>query len=141
MSITAQELRIGNKFSGMGMVQTVFAILDNTNRGEFNQAGYEHLILCKENGNQYKPVECDPIPLTPDVLLACGFEDLHTEYCDSFRLKPLLIEMLPDSDIMIRIELGIENYAYVLNKDRHYPLHQLQNLFYSLTGAELNYTP
>lgn len=82
-----------------------------------------------------------PIPVTSDILLKCGFENLHTEHCESFRLKPLLIEMLPDTDIMIRIELGIENYAYVLIKDRFYALHELQNLYFPLTGQELIYTP
>ena len=62
--IKASELRIGNKFECMGMIQTVFEILDNTDRGKIKQAGYEHLILCEENGNQYKPIEIQGIQLT-----------------------------------------------------------------------------
>lgn len=72
--INANELRKGNKIlSCFKNIETIFAIHDNTNRGEFNQKGYEHLILVEENGNQYKPFEVSPVPITDKLLLKAKF--------------------------------------------------------------------
>lgn len=77
-----------------------------------------------------------PIPLTPEILIKAGFENLHTEYCESFQKEPLLIEWLPDSTWMIRLELKIKSYAFVLTRDCYY-VHELQNLWQSITGKEI----
>ncbi len=72
--VEAKNLMIGNKFRGIAGIQTVFEISDNTDRGRFDQKGYEHLILVEENRNQYKPIEIDGIEITPEILTEwCGF--------------------------------------------------------------------
>lgn len=91
--IYAIDLRAGNKFrSTFGKAETVLSVIDNTNNGKIRvltkdeyEAGvtpgyasemhrdmYSHLILCKENGNQYKPCEISGEPLTEEWLIKFG---------------------------------------------------------------------
>lgn len=139
--IKPTELRIGNKFLGAGMVQTVFEIIDNTDRGKIKQEGYEKLITCEENKNQYKPVECEGILLTEEWLVNFGFEKGNNKIInDHFFSKSFhrsLICVNPENGVLVLnndnslnsddIKLGIE-VKYV---------HQLQNLYYALTNKEL----
>jgi hypothetical protein len=136
------DLRIGNKFECMGMVQTVFEICDNTDRGRIKQAGYEHIIRCEENGNQYKPIEISGIPLTEEWLLKFRLQKLTAENglhysnidifriywpkkdrCASIHIKPDVTEWYP---------CVIENIEFV---------HTFQNVIYALTGTELLLNP
>jgi len=77
--ILAQELRIGNVFRGIGGIQTVLSLEENTERGRCNYSSeqhrlmYSHLILCHQNGNQYKPFEIEPIKLTDEILINLKF--------------------------------------------------------------------
>jgi hypothetical protein len=153
--ITPQELRIGNKFASFGgkMIQTVLEILDNTNRGKIqfqsaeHKAMYSHLILCVENGNQYKPFEIEGIPLTEEWLIRFGLkkwgrDDVprtlsyqHEEF-ESFQIFPAnvfcdftgygFMWYKPDADA--KGESAQFKLQYV---------HQLQNLFFIFNGQEL----
>ncbi|HUM52280.1 MAG TPA: hypothetical protein PK431_10710 [Chitinophagales bacterium] len=81
-----------------------------------------------------------PIPLTPELLIDCGFQKQNNaewffEYSndDFIVVKQLLkieVYLCFDRDIYIEVE----------QEQIHY-LHQLQNLYYALTGTELIYTP
>ncbi len=136
--ILAQHLRIGNKFHGIAGVQTVFSIEDNTSRGtceyrdEKHKLMYSHLILCEENGNQYKPCEIDGILLTNQLLKSYGFIDR-----DYFRIIT--------SHIKIRLgtEAGESSALWFWTGNewacicRLKYLHELQNKFFSLTDTEL----
>lgn len=128
--IKANELRRGNLFDGMGMTQTVFEIIDNTNRGEIkvlkeqptgrhpayfvseqHKERYEVVVTVLENKNQYKPCEMNGIILTEDWLRKLGFEFNDGTFhfvCNS-----------GDTDCKLQ---------YV---------HQLQNLYICITGNEL----
>ena len=123
----ASELRIGNLFDGMGMIQIVFEILDNTDRGRIIQKGYEHLILCKENGNQYKPIEINTIPLTEEWLLKFGFEKLEHIQLGVLYLKSQL-RIKPSFMFAQWRGASVGKIDYV---------HQLQNLYFALCGEEL----
>jgi len=144
--IHANELRIGSKFSGAGMIQTVKEILDYGPEGSI-QAGnktavevtpeYSHLILVKECGNQYKPVDMEGIPLTPELLVKAGFsvdQDLITPVLDVYfiylKLGRLFVGVYKGNYTFYFGEFG--NYGRVITS-----LHQLQNIAYSLTGTEL----
>jgi len=130
--ILASELRIGNVFKGIGGIQTVLSLEENTDRGMCNYSSdehrlmYSHLILCHQNGNQYKPWEIEPIPLSEEILLKCGFElSGSVQKIGYFRLiyedgGKLFFYSHP----MLKIELKY--------------LHQLQNLYFASTGNELN---
>lgn len=71
----------------------------------------------------------DPIPLTPEILEKCGF------------VKMMGILGLYPIDISARMEVVIFGGNYEGGHDIHHiiHLHQLQNLYYALTGTELNY--
>ena len=84
----------------------------------------------------------DPIPLMPEVLEKCGFEK-QSKYEYSIEINPfgkLLIIGIYDSGISPMIvelpELSTENTVSICLHSIQY-LHQLMNLFYSLTGTEL----
>lgn len=139
--IQANELRIGNYFRGIGGIQTVLALNENTNglpvfvSKEHKQA-YSHLILCHQNGNQYKPFEVEPIPLTEEILLKCNLKfdtDGFWHLTENVLFK--------DSDI-VSIK-GYQPYSFNLIDEvnsfgvKIINLHQLQNLFHALTGQEL----
>ena len=121
----ANELRIGNKFECMGMVQTVFELCDNTDRGRIKQAGYEYIITCEENGNQYKPIEIKPIKLTENWLIKFGLEEGHVGY---YHIGEFIIS------VEGQVYFG-ETETWIA--EIHFA-HQLQNLYYALTGEELS---
>jgi len=125
-----KELRIGNYLKApLGELSRVKYLGDVKNP---NYIGYE-LINEKGEVNGFGQNGGEPIPLTPEVLLSAGFEIVCNVFCyDNFRL--------------IKKYLNPKNeYKFVL-----YPfvdfiggdveikyVHQLQNLYFVLTGTEL----
>lgn len=71
-----------------------------------------------------------PIPLTPEILEKYGFEKMGEWFVEKeYRETKIAISIaLKKTTIGINEEYGIENVQY---------LHQLQNLYFSLTGKEL----
>lgn len=147
--IAATELRIGNKFNGAGMVQTVKEILDYGPTGSIQKKDgqsievtdhYSHLILVNENGNQYKPIEMMPIPLTAEVLEKCGFErhQNSNEYWNHWRHSENawgVSQWLLDKKVA-----GFEEKGVCYWSDQFIPVktvHHLQNLFHALYQEEL----
>lgn len=147
--IRAQELRIGNKFKSIfGNTETVLSIIDNTDKGkikvcadcsddvphyksENHREAYSHLILCYENGNQYKPCEISGEPLTEEWLLNMGFEkDANSHWEGSF-LSPEF------SGSRIRLLKNKDGFVHLTSyKQIELPcVHSLQNLFYVLSGG------
>lgn len=147
--IKAQDLRIGNVFRGIGGVQTVLSLEENTDRGKCNYSNeehrlmYSHLILCHQNGNQYKPFEIEPIPLTEEILLKVGFVRTKVpmksdiEYID-YRMGQFVLFILPKGIVEVEFCAAhnkIEERGY-LRAVKY--LHQLQNLYFALTARELD---
>ena len=128
MKLKANELRLGNKFECMGMVQTVFELIDNTDRGRIKQSGYEYLITCEENGNQYKPIEIRPIHITEGWLMEFGFRNYDENKWDT------------DAMTILKYDEGCKYLANHLHVNIFY-VHQLQNLYFALTGNELTLKP
>lgn len=141
--IKANELRIGNYFKGIGGVQTVLSLEENTDRGRLNYSSeqhrlmYSHLILCHQNGNQYKPFEIEGILLTEEILLKCGFQKVNTVYQVSIG-KSNVFHLIVADDICI---VGLNGPFGLVNQGSLSFLHQLQNLYFALTGKDLVYTP
>lgn len=83
--------------------------------------------------------EANPIPLTPEILLTCGFEKKDRKpYQDHWRKK-----VVRNKAFVLYINIGgvfFASYHGGLRVKVEY-LHQLQNLYYSLTHQELNYKP
>lgn len=133
--IKANELRIGNVFRGVGGVQTVLSLEENTDRGRCNYSSdehrsmYSHLILCHQNCNQYKPFEIDPIPLTEEILLKCGFEKAKVNTIINAYISFSFYLTIYDDKLFYEWKGGNIEVKH---------LHQLQNLYFALTGQELN---
>lgn len=120
--IQATELRIGNKVISTfitGAIATVDGILPD-NRGIVVDGVVTHENL-------------HGVPLTPRILEACGFKDggAHDGGKHSWRHADFPFGI--DSDTL---------YYYDDNDCIHFAdaeyLHQLQNLFFALTGSELS---
>lgn len=74
----------------------------------------------------------EPIPLTPEILEKCGFEKGGIYfYFSKFR-----VVKIANSDNWLIL---LSNHYQHICRLQH--LHQLQNLYYALTGEELNFKP
>ena len=130
--IQANELRIGN------WVETYPS-------SKIEQV-YDLMCDCINTKTKEKlPFDCvDPIPLTPEILERCGFEkDESGEYEDGeyvSNTKPVFRWTKGDYNewyIIFQFDYGCEwTAAYHVRT-----LHQLQNLYFALTGEELECNP
>lgn len=125
--IVAQELRIGNwvnieppqdGYSGICMIEQI-----DRSRALMHCETEDYFIDKRLN-------EIEPIPLTPEILEKAGFDRLPLSSVKRYGIKTKLF--------YLQIEKG-KCYLYGY---RFYPyglttLHQLQNLYYALTGEEL----
>lgn len=159
--IAATDLRIGNLFNGIGMVQTVKEIIDYSPNGylftllkelrgqeppaDDPTPGYEHLILCVENGNQYKPVEISGIPLDRAILVLMGAKNgrwwpnqYHwTDEPSDLKVLFSMDEGKTDPDWTVSIPSYCDDYYHgEINRKVKY-VHEMQNLYYMLTGKEM----
>lgn len=133
----ANELRIGNyvKFTteDKSFVSQIYQFNDGLTK--VTSGTYSASI-----GYPYKGVSVEPIPITEEILLKCGFEENYRSKTRvNYDHKDF---MFIGYDINLS---GIDNAATGL---RYYGshikvnyLHDLQNAFKVLTGQELIYTP
>lgn len=85
--------------------------------------------------------QAEPIPLTPEVLVKCGFVKLKLD--NGFYYEKYLNNketFLFSDNILSYGILGVSQYEWSAC-DHIESLHQLQNLYHALTGEELNYQP
>lgn len=136
--ITVQELRIGNWVQRPESVR--IDILDD---GKIYWLVDSLMIRDCEYYNDNWAFE--PIPLTPEILEKCGFKK-NSEYFTNH---------LTDGDIesvtgaILYIQMYSNNiFEFVTCSDTYNGhsiqikyLHQLQNLYFSLTGEELTFKP
>lgn len=114
-----EELRIGNLVALSGsLILTVYEI-------------HEHCFYAKDaKGSSFKNTWSDlqPMPLTEEILLKCGLKQENG----------VMSYVLDDySDIKIVYETLANHYRLYPYTYEILHLHQLQNLFYALTGKEL----
>lgn len=132
--MNAQELRIGNyaKYADCNVwMKRLIGKPKRMNLDDISELHYNHEL--------YEPIE-----LTEDILLKCAFvKAVNEERWATFDMK---INTETNSSFNhIRIYLGHEGADVRLTLDYiYYPhlktikhLHQLQNLFYSITQSEL----
>lgn len=138
--IKVNELRIENFISddeGVLAKVTGFAPLEHSVRCD-EEEGCHLLVDCylangsMRTGCETDSPECEPIPLTPEWLQRCGLFENGSSYKGELRFKGcghLTIET---------IENGGLGYFAPFNKTIEIKyLHQLQNLYFALTGEEL----
>lgn len=126
----ANELRIGNIVSYDGKEYSIHSVTPdfpylNTIEFGFGVVTWEHI---------------NPIPLTPEVLEKCGFDRIGNLANHGNRIfykaGRLILESIPDNRVAVSIDAKIESTIICFLEH----LHQLQNLYLSLTGTELIYT-
>lgn len=122
--IQQNELRIGNLIDdGYGNPLTVTSINER--------------MVCSDNwGFEYESAE--PILLTPDILLKCGFAETINNRDSGYKQ---IGKNIGGHDFMFTIECNHqpEFYFDMVGVDIIY-LHQLQNLYHALTFEELEIT-
>lgn len=122
--IKASELRIGN------------AIWDDTH----NKIKWVTHRVISDLASHPSPLPCSPIPLTPEWMGRCGFSKEPNDDSNSYETYSTL-----------KMEGGIAQekdgwYFRIIHIDGYYEqrvgreienVHQLQNLYFALTGEEL----
>ena len=139
----AKDYRIGNWVECFG-VRQIIAIeekkikldKEKTSKGVTSSINFEWCPISSTSLN--------PIPLTKQVLVDCGFEKHFYENSDLFFLR---INTLTHGNISAYsnqkgffIDLGTTT-GYHFGTTNVKNLHQLQNLYFALTGQELEYKP
>lgn len=129
--IKANELRIGNyvgvKDKRNEYYKETFSIQDIF--------GISGIYTLKEGGgtfikNRYPGIFIEPIPLTPEILKKAGFETT----IEKSGLEEWNIYMI--GNVIFHWRYEFLNFGWVNDVDVKY-LHQLQNLYFALTGEEL----
>jgi hypothetical protein len=139
MSIAVNELRIGNMFwESYGGYKIVDGI--NHHKNDIPSTVDAHGIGYKAVG-RYGCDEISPIPLTPEILDKCGFGYKLNGFNHEFRRGKCEGEYL-DYYLLNRHEPAsyyklIHVIGEVVLVDKIWYLHQLQNLYFALTGEEL----
>ena len=115
MEILASELRIGNWYN---------------HNGRYEQVTPNTILEVWESPRKW----VQPIPLTPEILEKCGFViDYQGDYMISFNGRVYYYgNGFIMKDFSIKTKLNQFPIQY---------LHQLQNLYFALTGEELNFKP
>ena len=143
--LKASKLRLGNLIlSPFGRHETVFEIADNTDRGKHNQKGYENIILVEECGNQYKPIEIEGILLTREMFFNFGAEIMPLEKNEghyngnsdkNFGYPVIWLNKYEALTLNASEPVGYLFFNGYRIKCKY--VHELQNLFFALTGKEL----
>ena len=131
--INANELRIGNWFqqdaSNNNAISRFFTV------DEIKRYGVRSTYIRQDTNQPHTSLfsldSIHPIPLTPEILEKCGaiVYEFDNGLGNQYRIKDRLF-VIRDGDI---VDYG----SSVIIKH----LHQLQNLYFALTGEELTYTP
>lgn len=156
--IQANELRIGNLvLDPAGRMGAVLSVSERSIRLKLEFSTIKIYTTHDETG-----VDCNPIPLTTQILEKCGFrlsEYAHVkiayneiERIDSVYVQDIFnfenknnmhIEVISDPKTKEVRRIGVQGFNYngmvgVINTptDIKY-IHQLQNLYFALTGEEL----
>lgn len=113
----ARELRIGN-------------IIEHGDDGIASVSGYGiYQMSTTENGGIQYCKDWKPIPLTEEWLLKFGFDKKPTQKIRSWYKKNNIMVSVNVDSLVYYKDVGIENNI------KH--VHQLQNLYFALTGEEL----
>lgn len=135
-SMRVSEIRVGIKFNNLGNIEpfTVLDISDGTKRGEvhFDMADqrerYSHIISCVESTKKFWPLEMTGIPISPEWLIRAGFTD-HT--ADDTWSNPA-----NNHHVVLKNGVWIYRVPGLSLRELEF-VHELQNLFFALTGTEL----
>lgn len=128
--IDIKELRIGNILKGENG-PVIVSILSDDNRVAVKYPNHAPLFA-----QDAKEMSIEPIPLTEDILLKCGFERYSLGFIINFpgcnlRSRRIMVAKVLNT-------YSISWACFDTPRIRIKYLHELQNLFYDLTKTELN---
>lgn len=133
--INTNELRRGNWIKridgGAFVVEDITDNCVNIELGEYEMTGWYH-----------DEDELEGIPLTEEILLACGFEKIQESsmaYPEVWRITSIRILVPYHFELSTRGEGEYRWFEGNANVPVYY-LHSLMNLYYQITGTELVYT-
>lgn len=125
--ILANELRIGNLLSSNYFDDRIVVL-------QVKEIRESQIIALNKENNTISPYlydnEVKPIKLTEDILLKCGFEKRSDGHFNMFKQSEVDIIICNDFS-----SWKCDGINFSVNYIKH--LHQLQNLFFSLCGEEL----
>lgn len=135
MSINAKELRVGNKI----LNGTIVEIGNDWFKFDDGSRIWD--------SREMKAGTCVGLPLSEPLLLACGFKNFPRPDYDARKMIDLFY--LRTGYVQITFHMGetwlvaedtdsAKSGQVILNKSVR-SVHQLQNLFFAITGLELNY--
>ncbi len=114
MELKIQDLRIGNYIETENGIDEV--------RGVFNRNCFKDVFLVKNEDTEIEKVK--PIPITEEWLLRLGFEKIGNNFDKD---NVILWRNLKTNNLIFDRKLKVD-IKYI---------HELQNLFHSLSGNEL----
>lgn len=132
----ANELRIGNIVNVAGFTNEKGGLKGGwTTIEEFTKMGLYHAIVCSAGTVAITNPFVTPVPLTEEWLLKFGFNKVNDPY-DTFHYerKDHWVYLLKDSFEFEYTTKPGQRFNLFIN--RNY-VHQLQNLYFELTGEEL----
>lgn len=130
--IKASDLRVGNTLQ--------YFIGEDGCEWESTTLDWQDIKWAQEKNDNFNLVH-KPIPLTPELLEKCGFE-WETEKHSHLEMETVaghLLTFYYDKGILESIQFYTvdSSEAYFHPPDNFRFLHQLQNLYFALTGSEL----
>jgi hypothetical protein len=154
--VNKSELRIGNKLSygtGETIIVTVESIgIDGINHKEVFDEDYP---AHDPYTDKYNYEDLNPIKLTPEILEQCGFElgVSNLRGADDEKINTYSLQLYNDQFLEFSVEICSNgeplNEWYIVNAFAMVGvhvigikyLHQLMNLYHSITGEELTFQP
>lgn len=135
--IQAIDLRIGNYVKDFtGRMGKVLSLSEKS-----VEVKMPHSVLKVDSAKGFDGLDIEPIPLTPDILEAAGFEYEQSGFYHNYRRSHKDGGYLDYYLLSRHDPAGFYKLTHVIGKviiaDQIWHLHQLQNLYFALTRTEL----
>lgn len=137
--VDIKNIRIGNIFTSIDM--NIFRV-DNIYKNDNREYVVQMDVLLSDLGKDCKFSRSidilEPIPLTPKIIGKCGFEEYVDKNCWGYKLLIPSKYTIDTAPVYFMVYSDGTFDPSVFN--RFIPivyLHQLQNIYYDLTGREL----
>lgn len=127
----ANELRIGNWININGQYVNIgYGVIMDMHK---KQKGIKNSYL--------DTLTFNPIPLTPEILEKCGFTKMNNGWNMGERKSymDVIFSLFDDNYCQGELDLRLNGSDLPMPKVKY--LHQLQNLYFALTGEELTFKP
>lgn len=129
--IKVNELRIGNKL----LLNNDVICTINEIRYNFLRVTYLRKDVNREHTSLVEIYRFEPIPLTEEKLVKCGFEFKERVSGKIKEYRTDILSIFYNDNGIVSVNIGIQR---IDDGKRIKHLHQLQNICFALSGEELN---